>query len=612
MMPPPKPVSMGARSNPGRDGAAGGSRLINCYAEDAGEEGKVRLPVYACDGFSLFASSALSGTGAIRGTLALDDDEGFAVSGTKVLHVTSAGVITEVVPWTFTATISIASPAVITQSNHLLKPGAAVVFSTTGALPTGITAGTTYYVQEAGFTSGSFQIGAGPESLVVNTSGSQSGTHTVTSGSSTSSASVHADGLVTMARNRRDINFSLGTSPQVAIALYGDGSSFNLSTIGPGRYYIVEKINDIWRLFDYTGASFYAVSTNVTAGADVPYLTTVNYHDGYFVLAYANGQFSSSDLDEGRVIDGLAFAHAESDADSLVRGIKRGDDQVLFGRSSTEFWGDVGAETFPFERRTVADFGCYGAGSVASALSMEGDRTDTLIWAATNRDGQYSGIAIMVGYAATKISTPAVDRAVRDGAAASAIRAYIRNEQGRAFYVITDLSTYTWAYDLRSQLWHEETSSGLAFRRIAVGMSLGGLQIVGDYALANLYKVLPGLYDASNASTVTVKHSNNNGSTWVTRTAKTLSGSSGLTQRMKWLRLGQSKEDGKIFQIIVSRAVIENGTANDMTIQPPIVHAWPQRVRFWGIWVDTVPGGSQTSRPKGVTGLAVSVTALAA
>ena len=75
-----------------------------------------------------------------------------------------------------TATITIASPAVVT-STVLYTEGAAIKFSTTGALPTGITAGTTYYVFNVdGLT---FQL-LDAAGAVVNTSGTQSGVHTIT------------------------------------------------------------------------------------------------------------------------------------------------------------------------------------------------------------------------------------------------------------------------------------------------------------------------------------------------------------------------------------------------------------------------------------------------
>jgi hypothetical protein len=75
-----------------------------------------------------------------------------------------------------TATITIASPAVVT-STVLYNEGAAVVFSTTGALPTGITAGTTYFAfNNVGLT---FQL-LDAAGNIVNTSGTQSGVQRIT------------------------------------------------------------------------------------------------------------------------------------------------------------------------------------------------------------------------------------------------------------------------------------------------------------------------------------------------------------------------------------------------------------------------------------------------
>ncbi len=80
-------------------------------------------------------------------------------------------------------TISLATPGVISWPNHSLPIGEAVQFETTVALPTGLTAGTTYYVSSAGYGANGFQVAdtkahalAGTNS--VNTSGSQSGVQT--------------------------------------------------------------------------------------------------------------------------------------------------------------------------------------------------------------------------------------------------------------------------------------------------------------------------------------------------------------------------------------------------------------------------------------------------
>jgi hypothetical protein len=77
-----------------------------------------------------------------------------------------------------TVTVTIASPGVFTWSGHNLINGDQVILSTTGSLPTGLTAGTTYYVVSASRSAGTFQLASSVGGAAINTSGSQSGTHT--------------------------------------------------------------------------------------------------------------------------------------------------------------------------------------------------------------------------------------------------------------------------------------------------------------------------------------------------------------------------------------------------------------------------------------------------
>lgn len=79
---------------------------------------------------------------------------------------------------TATVTMTIASPGVVTDAAHGLNVGDPVSFATTGALPTGITAGTTYYVVAAGFTTGAYSVSATAGGSAIVTTGTQSGVHT--------------------------------------------------------------------------------------------------------------------------------------------------------------------------------------------------------------------------------------------------------------------------------------------------------------------------------------------------------------------------------------------------------------------------------------------------
>jgi hypothetical protein len=76
------------------------------------------------------------------------------------------------------ATINVATPAVITVASSPVS-GTAVVFTTTGVLPAGLTAGTIYYVSKINATT--FNVSTSSTlSPLVATSNSGSGTHTVT------------------------------------------------------------------------------------------------------------------------------------------------------------------------------------------------------------------------------------------------------------------------------------------------------------------------------------------------------------------------------------------------------------------------------------------------
>lgn len=82
-----------------------------------------------------------------------------------------------------TITVTIATPGVVTYTNHNITDGDGIVFTTTGALPTGITSGTIYYARSTGtntlnlYDTSAHAVSGGATGR-VDTSGSQSGVHT--------------------------------------------------------------------------------------------------------------------------------------------------------------------------------------------------------------------------------------------------------------------------------------------------------------------------------------------------------------------------------------------------------------------------------------------------
>ncbi len=101
-------------------------------------------------------------------------------SGGAVNRTTYGSLFGCIVPFMGNPTISSpGDPGVVTLNNHGLVAGNTVYFTTTGALPTGISANTLYYVISGGLTANTFWISASSNGAAINTSGSQSGTHSL-------------------------------------------------------------------------------------------------------------------------------------------------------------------------------------------------------------------------------------------------------------------------------------------------------------------------------------------------------------------------------------------------------------------------------------------------
>lgn len=76
---PITPISLALRSNPARHGHAGAARLINAYAEDAGEDAKNGVNIHCVDGLAAFSEVDIAE--GCRAALILDDNTLYVVIG---------------------------------------------------------------------------------------------------------------------------------------------------------------------------------------------------------------------------------------------------------------------------------------------------------------------------------------------------------------------------------------------------------------------------------------------------------------------------------------------------------------------------------------------------
>lgn len=139
---------------------------------------------------------------------------------------------------TATVTITIASPGVITWTAHGLKANAPVTLTTSSALPTGFTAGTTYYVVGSSITTNTFTLATTIANAVagtaINTSGSQSGTQTGTNSVSlTNNTNANVCGI-TLTAGDWDVwgNVRFAANALTTASLFQGGINTTSATLG--------------------------------------------------------------------------------------------------------------------------------------------------------------------------------------------------------------------------------------------------------------------------------------------------------------------------------------------------------------------------------------------
>lgn len=101
--------------------------------------------------------------------------------GQTISRTTYADLFAALVPSLGTVTMTIAAPCVVTSTAHGFVNGDKIYFTTTGALPTGLSANTIYYV--GGAAANTFNLATTQANAIagthITTTGSQSGVHTL-------------------------------------------------------------------------------------------------------------------------------------------------------------------------------------------------------------------------------------------------------------------------------------------------------------------------------------------------------------------------------------------------------------------------------------------------
>lgn len=167
-----------------------------------------------------------------------------------------------------TITVTIASPGVVTDTSHGFSNGQAVLFTTTGALPTGITAGTYYYVINA--TTHTYQLSATSGGSAINTSGSQSGVHTrrASGAYEVSGFGWGVGGVLLSTVAWSQAALDSGTSNDAKLTLDNVVVNATGGAIGPARYAVIYDKSTFKPLW------FIAFNSSQTAGSTTDFKFT--------------------------------------------------------------------------------------------------------------------------------------------------------------------------------------------------------------------------------------------------------------------------------------------------------------------------------------------------
>lgn len=258
-----------------------------------------------------------------------------------------------------------------------------------------------------------------------------------------------------------------GTSIMVVDGTYG--YTFNTSTPGTPLAQIVDV--------DYVAAN------------------SVTWQDQYFIQdKVSSGRFYISASGDPTNWAALDFANAEGNPDNLVRVIADHGELVLFGDVTTEFWGNSGAQDFPYARlgSSVVEWGLAARESLTKFQA-------SLMFLGRNRMGECQ-VVLLNGYTPEPVGGQDFLDAINKYSTVNDATAFSYMNNGHPFYQINfPTAGKSWLYDGSTKVWSEV--GGETTRHSAnLGVFFINRMIVTDYSTGKLYTLDKTSYTDNGAS----------------------------------------------------------------------------------------------------------------
>lgn len=240
-------------------------------------------------------------------------------------------------------------------------------------------------------------------------------------------------------------------------------------------------------MFTSGGVAYcYDLSANTFAAVLLSNALQCGVVDGIGVV-FGDAQFRISDLFDLATWDPLNFAQRTNQPDLWQAMLVDPYGYIrLFGSKTGESWTGTEA-TFPFapDRSGAIEEGIAAPFSLCQA----GKRT---VWLATNANGGYT-VQAAQGFQASRISTHALERAIKGYAVVSDAFGQTYEDEGHSFYLLTFPSErVTWCYDFVTGLWHRRgtwQAGDWTYWRPGFHCFAFGKHLAGDLEAATVWEV---------------------------------------------------------------------------------------------------------------------------
>lgn len=285
-----------------------------------------------------------------------------------------------------------------------------------------------------------------------------------------------------------------------------------------------------------------------------------------------SGRWFISDLAAATAYDSLDFATAEGAPDHLVSLAVDHREVMLFGETTLELWYNSGASGFPFERSPdgFVEIGCAANQGVAKI-------DNSVFWLANDLT-----IRRLTGRTPERVSHHGVEEQLRSYATVSdcVARSWTWNGHLAVMFRFPSAGA-CWVFDITTGEWHERQTYGYdgwnvvgvveAYGKVVVQNAAGDLGYFDDathtefgeiqrasWTYQPVYgsneRLFHGRFEVvcetgvglvtgqGSDPRLTLEISNDGGRTWLTLPTRTLGGIGEYRTRVKWHRLGSSRD----------------------------------------------------------------------